>query len=226
MAVGLVIFDLDGTLVDSMGVYAEKAGELINKHYGVSVDTAKELYLKTSGLPFLHQLELLFPGDERNQKVARAFEEWKGEVIKDLFIDRDALLVLRELRRMGYRTAVSSNNLQEYVEEIVARSGAKLDFVLGWDGGDFKKGESHVRFLERQTSLSRDSFLMVGDSPNDLKLAKSCGVRFVALLRSFPEESFTALDPDVITIKSIVELPSLLENRPDLLKDSHPVLPS
>ncbi len=224
----LLIFDFDGTLVDSMGIYARKAGELISEHYGLSKEEARELYLKTSGLPFAEQLEILFPGNGKNREVAETFERWKEKVLHDLKPFPEAEPLLRELKERGYLVAVSSNNLHMYVQESVKGWKVRPHFVLGWDGGEFKKGEPHVRFLEKATSLPRESFLIVGDSPNDLKLARSSGIDFVALLRGFPEESFRSVDPSVKVIKSLTpeELLPILEEGSHPLKDSNPVLPS
>ncbi len=202
----LVLFDLDGTLVDSMGIYAEKASELIGEHYGIFKEEAKELYLKTSGLPFIKQLEIMFPGDSRNKHVAEAFESWKGHILEDLEIHPEGVEVIDQLNRMGIVTAISSNNLKEYVEDIVKRSGAQPRYILGWDGRDFTKGRPHVEHLERETGIQRRSFLMVGDSPNDMKIAMDCGVNFVALLREFTEEVFLSSGKNVRVIKKIREL--------------------
>ncbi len=203
----LVLFDLDGTLVRSMELYAEKASELMNRYYRVEPSEGRELYLKTSGLPFLEQLNILFPDKgELNRKVAQHFENWKREIIKSLKLEREGVEVIDKLNSSGFITAVSSNNLQEYVEDIINRSGAKPHFVLGWDGKEFKKGEPHVSFLERETGIRREFFLMVGDSPNDLKLSKNCGIKFVALTSEFPPQAFKEIDSDVPTIENLTEL--------------------
>ncbi len=215
MPVRLVLFDLDGTLVNSMELYADKASELMAKYYRIRSSEARELYLKTSGLPFLEQLNLVFPDKKRlNQKVASEFEDWKKEIVRNLKIEPDGVEVLRSLRKRGTLTAISSNNLQEYVEEILRNSGAEADFVLGWDSGNFKKGEPHISFLETRTGLSRKHFLMVGDSPNDLRLSKNSGISFVALTRSFPPEVFRSMDRNVPTIDSLKELLNLIDSLP------------
>lgn len=210
MKPGLVIFDLDGTLVDSMKVYSEKAAELISKYYGIPADRAKDLYLKTSGLPFIRQLDILFPGDERNEEVSRIFEEWKREVISEIKVEPEALQVIAELRRRGIKTAVSSNNLRKYVEAIF-RNSERPDFILGWDGRGFTKGEPHIAHLEKITGLKRDSFLFVGDSPNDLKLMKSCGVPFLGITKEIPEEEFRKIDGNVTIVNRISEVLDLID---------------
>ncbi len=207
MSVKVVIFDLDGTIVDSMHIYAEKAGELIEKYYGISREEAKRLYLKTSGLPFLEQLNVLFPDKkELNKEVSEEFENWKKEVIKELEVSEEAKEVIKELKKRGIITAVSSNNLKEYVEDMIRRSRAELDYILAWDGKDFKKGEPHISFLEKETRIPRKHFLMVGDSLNDLKLAKSSNIKFIALLTEFKEEDFKSIDSKVKTVKRLKEI--------------------
>ncbi len=211
MGVRLVIFDLDGTLVDSMELYAEKAADLISCHYGVDRDEAKRVYLQTSGIPFIDQLEILFPGNPVNRKVAEIFERWKGSLVRDLKMDPEGADVIRTIKSRNITTAVSSNNLQRYVEEIVKSAGVEPDFILGWDGENFKKGEPHIRFLEERTHIPRENFLMVGDSPNDLKIARGCGINFIALTRGFSEEEFKSIDPNVKTIRKLRDLLSLIE---------------
>ena len=63
----LLVFDLDGTLIDTMGDYADKAAALIRDHYGTPKDEARRRYFETSGVPFEQQLEQIFPGDDRRR---------------------------------------------------------------------------------------------------------------------------------------------------------------
>ena len=223
----LIIFDFDGTLVDSMSLYAKKASDLISSYYNLDKESAKTLYLKTSGRPFIEQLNILFPDNKKNTKVAHILEKWKASILHQLKPFPDVMPLFAELKKRGYLIAISSNNLQDYVKKIVNSWEIKLDFVLGWDGKDFKKGEPHISYLEKVTSVYRDKFLMVGDSPHDLRIALTCRLDFVALLRSFPEESFKSILPSVKVIRnlSVKEFLSLLEDRSNPLKDSHPVLP-
>ena len=57
------LFDFDGTLVDTMGGYADLAGGLIHEAFPeITAEKGRELYIRTSGIPFIQQMELIRPG--------------------------------------------------------------------------------------------------------------------------------------------------------------------
>ena len=61
------LFDFDGTLVDTMGGFADIAGRVINGfHPHISFEAARRRYLETSGIPFFQQLEIICPEDPTN----------------------------------------------------------------------------------------------------------------------------------------------------------------
>src|ERR1019366_10709923 len=63
----VLLCDLDGTLIDTMPILADLATEVMVGMYGVPRTLAREFYLATCGLPFIAQLEDIFPGDARHQ---------------------------------------------------------------------------------------------------------------------------------------------------------------
>ena len=62
----VLLCDLDGTLIDSMPILADVATEVMEERFGTPRVLARELYLATCGLPFVKQLEEIFPEDPRN----------------------------------------------------------------------------------------------------------------------------------------------------------------
>ncbi len=173
------VFDLDGTLVDTMEKYSELAGKLISSYYCVSEGEARELYKRTSGRPFKEQLLLIFGKDFKNYRVWTEFERRKALIIKKTKINKKILKVLEKLKKRGKILAISSNNLQKYVEEILKKIPIEFNFILGWDGRSFKKGERHFKFLEKKLKISRKEFVFIGDSFYDYLISKRCGVRFL-----------------------------------------------
>lgn len=73
----IVIFDFDGTIVDSMPRLADIAAGLINRYYGLSSKISRDLYIMTSGAPFVEQIEYMFPGKKENSEIVEEFERRK-----------------------------------------------------------------------------------------------------------------------------------------------------
>src|ERR1700742_4647011 len=61
-----VLFDLDGTLIDTMQVFADVAADVMVRHHALDRTAARTAYLATSGIPFFQQLEKIVPGDASN----------------------------------------------------------------------------------------------------------------------------------------------------------------
>src|SRR5690349_24162511 len=83
-----VLFDLDGTLIDTMQTFADVAAGVMVEHHGMDRATARAAYLTTSGIPFFKQLEVIAPGDARNAAAAAEFEREK--VIATAEVEADA----------------------------------------------------------------------------------------------------------------------------------------
>jgi len=204
------VFDFDGTLVDSMGGFADLAARLITEAYGVALESAREDYLRTSGLPFFQQLEALFPGDARNAAVADDFEARKASDYFDRPFFREVPQAISELQQRGVRVVVSSNNGQEIVEAYLERRPeARFDLVLGFQNG-FSKGRAHFQKVLEHFSADPEELLFVGDSLHDARQALEFGVDFVGRVGTFRSEQFHEVHPQAATIRGLHELMEVL----------------
>src|SRR5262245_55910893 len=93
-----VLFDLDGTQVDTMGGFADIAADVMAARHGVEFDWARGKYLETSGLPFCKQLEVVFPGHPANQAASDEFEARKLAVCEATAMDARTIEGLDALR--------------------------------------------------------------------------------------------------------------------------------
>jgi phosphoglycolate phosphatase len=208
----LLIFDLDGTLIDTMGDYADKAAALIFDHYGTPRDEARRRYFETSGLPFEQQLEQMFPREPCNIEVAQMFESWKDGYLLNVSLSSETEQLLCGWRNAGFRIAISSNNLEPYVQRLAAYW--PVDAALGYRSkDDFGKGEPHFQNLEEHFGFSREKMIFIGDSPNDARFAAHSKVPFLALLTGeFAEADFTQYSPGVKCIARLSDLNASLHD--------------
>ena len=200
------LFDFDGTLVDTMGGYADIAATLISSRFSdISFDTARMLYLETSGIPFFQQLEIILPGHRGNGELAAVFEKEKQKGLFAADFSDDARLAINELRKKGCLVGISSNNFQEMVDRFTADHKLEFDTVMGFAPG-FEKGKDHFDKFCRDFNLLPDDVLFVGDSLKDAEKAMTNNVSFIGLTGIFSSEDFKRAIQEVDVIDSLIEL--------------------
>ncbi|MBW8753443.1 MAG: HAD family hydrolase [Sphingomonadales bacterium] len=206
MRVELLVFDLDGTLVPTMEDYADHAASLMQTHLGAEWGAARRDYFRTSGLPFQMQLRQLYPDRGDTDPVAELFEAWKDGYLRTIALPKPVEALMCRWRDLGFRIAISSNNMQHYVERLA--HDWPVDLALGYRPEEsFAKGEDHFRAIERHFGIARDRLVFTGDSPNDARIALGARVSFRALLtKAFGPEDFRAIDPDVVLLECLDDL--------------------
>jgi len=205
------MFDLDGTLVDTMGGFADLAAEVMAARHGLEWAHGRARYLETSGLPFVKQLEIISPGHAQNPAASDEFELRKLAVCEATSMDERTVAGLEELRAMGLKLVVSSNTGQNVVDQFSAREAFRFDLALGFDPElGLAKGRPHVERALGTFGVGRDELLFVGDSLKDGDLADECGVAFVGRLGTFQHGDFERRSAGAVTIPHVGDLPALL----------------
>jgi phosphoglycolate phosphatase-like HAD superfamily hydrolase len=206
----VLLCDLDGTLIDSMPALADLATDVIEERYGTPRVLARELYLATCGLPFVKQLEEMFPGDARNPEASADFEARKPARCGDIRMPAETRRALQHVRDMGVRIVVSSNNGVENVRAFARGADFEFDLVLGYGGG-LAKGRTHLDAASREFGANRQEMLFVGDSLHDGEIAEREGIPFVGIATTFATERFTLRFPTVPVIRRFAALPALFQ---------------
>jgi phosphoglycolate phosphatase-like HAD superfamily hydrolase len=206
------LFDFDGTLVDTMEGYADIAGRLIHEYFpSIDFHRARSLYIQTSGIPFVQQIELIRPNDPLNKKIVKDFEDQKIEGFFASHVPDDARSALRALREKGFLAGVSSGNYPDLLDQYIEREKVEFDIVMGYDHtAGFEKGKPHFDFFSEKFGLTYDDITFVGDSLKDADKGYLNGVQFIGVLGLFKHEDFEKRYPGIITVSHVKEIPDLL----------------
>lgn len=206
----MIVCDLDGTLVDSMGCFAGIAEDTLYRHFALDRKEALRLYRETSGLPFEFQLKKIFrSSDPRIAAAVEDYESAKKRVYDDKGFFDDVVTALPSLVQNGYRFCVSSNNHVSNVRGKMKLMAKYFAAVLGYRDG-FLKGRDHFEWLEKKLGVSRDEMIFVGDSLHDARMAWENGISFVARLGTFTSKDFDDLGFPLQKIETFCQLSDIL----------------
>jgi HAD superfamily hydrolase (TIGR01509 family) len=120
--------------------------------------------------------------------------------------------VLLRLARAHHLGLVTSGDRDRVTRQLRAFRLTRLFGARVCSGDTFqrKPHPAPLRLALRQLCLKPSSCVYVGDSPEDLQMAKRAGVRAIAVLGPFPtEKRLRAAQPDFL-LESIRELPEAL----------------
>ena len=186
-----IVFDFDGTLVDSMPGLTAIATKLLVTQYAFEPELALEKYHETSGLDFKSQMEIICPGNSQNQEVVREFETQKARTYQKIELFPESLAVLRSFRDQDFRCFVCSSTSDKQVQQYCLRHGI-TELIDGCYGlcSDRSKKELLGSILEDR-NFHPEEVLFVGDSLHDGEIAYDVGTYFIGVHRILPEESFS-----------------------------------
>jgi len=193
MPVKLLIFDLDGTLVDS-SLDISKAINYAFGPYGIpEVGVAETITLIGEGLTRLigKVIERKAPDLDLSTLVARFLEHYSTHLSDNTRPYPGVEKVLRALQ--GYKKAIVSNKTEALSIKVLEALDLMryFDCVMGGDTLPEKKPSPIPIFdLLRRFNMRPDEALLVGDSIYDIDAGRAAGVKTVAALYGYGGPGF------------------------------------
>ncbi len=174
-----VIFDLDGTLCNTLADLTAAVNEAISPYSSEKKSEAEVCSMIGDGIPMLLSRALGDAADERQkEKAYKTFKKYYSEHLTDNTYAYDGIeQTLSALKEMKLRLAVLTNKNQAFAEEIVKTLlPRKFDVILGAKPSMPKKPDpTGAFFVARKLKVNTDECVIVGDSANDINTASNCG---------------------------------------------------
>jgi hydrogenase expression/formation protein HypE len=158
-----VIFDMDGTLIDSRYDWPQ-----IRRSLGV---TGSSIIDDLNGLP----------EPQRSRKWAD-LEETERAASESAILHEGARELLMLLAEKGLSTALVTNNSEPNTRHLLDRFGLRFDIVLTRDSGLWKPSGAPIAEAVRRLGVSPGFCLGVGDSRYDVLAAREAELSAVCLL--------------------------------------------
>jgi len=170
---GVVVFDLDGTILDDLGAISRVAADVMATAFGTPPDEARIHYLATTGMPFEAQLAQLYPEAPATLRAstARTFHQRKvAEAYAKAKPFPEISKLLKRLAADRWNLAVSTGAETEMADLLLEREGLRYWFedVLG--SGSGTKREHLAEYRRRFPGVP---VFLVGDSRFDMEAARS-----------------------------------------------------
>lgn len=215
----LVVFDLDGTLIDSRR----------------DIAAATNHALRSAGFAALAEDQIAsFVGDGARSLLARAAAIDESEPIVDTlvtaFVDYyrahpverspwipGAPEALDVLEARGVVLALCTNKARPVAEAVVESLGVASKFTILYAGGDSlgkKPDPRPLLWIAERAGVSVEASVMVGDGPQDVLAARGAGMRSVGVASGYASHGrLLAAQPDAF-LPDLRGLPTLLADWP------------
>src|SRR5213592_3422356 len=173
----LLVFDLDGTLVDSVPDLRAAVNEMLRERGSRQLSLSEVKRLVGDGAPALVARALAASGADAaggGEALARFLEIYEANAVRLTRPYPDVRETLTALRRRGYRAAVCTNKPQRATMAVIEGLGflALFDGIAGGDRFSVKKPDpGHLLGLIGELGASVTATAMIGDNENDAAVA-------------------------------------------------------
>lgn len=199
----LLIFDLDGTLIDSRLDLAN-AVNATRRHMGRPPLPNERVYTYVgNGAPILIRRAMGEQATEAEiEEALEFFLEYYGQhVLDNTVLYPGVREAIDRLRDAGKRLAVLTNKPVRMSQTIIDGLGIAPHFfrVYGGNSFEFKKPNPiGIEKLMAEASAGRDATLMIGDSSVDVRTARNAGIPCCGVTWGFQPETLADPAPDLL----------------------------
>ncbi len=188
------IFDLDGTLLDTLQDLAASTNYAL-RQYGMPEHSVNEVrQFVGNGVRKLMERAVPDGANIQFEEVFSAFRQHYMEHSLDTTKPYDGIAeVLAELQKRGHKMAVVSNKMMAATQDLVAHFFPEIDVAIGENEAEgIRKKPAPDAVLEalKRLGVEKENAVYVGDSDVDLQTARNSGLPCISVLWGFRDREF------------------------------------
>ena len=180
------IFDMDGVIVDSEIVYNDYLLEFAQaKNPAVTMDMINPMVGRSRKDSWMIMENAVQNGQTWEELLAdfRVLDIYSKVDYKKIF-RRDALTVVKELKKRGYKIALASSTGPKLIARIVEETGMRPWFDLIVSGGQFKQSKPNpeiYHYTAKTLGVKEEECFVIEDSTVGIEAGKAAGMTVAAL---------------------------------------------
>ena len=210
----IVIFDLDGTLVNTLPLIYEAFDAALTPVLGHRM--ADDEVRSRFGPPDNMMIRMMVPEHEAEAAIARyvaVYDERHGDLVEPL---PEMASLIDHFKAKGAYLAVVTGKSRNTALITLERLGLLDQFDVVWAGDDVERQKPHPEALLRVLAAVANSdalpVVMIGDSTADILAGKAVGARTIGVLWGSPDhDDLYGSGPDVV-VDSVAGLAAELES--------------
>lgn len=206
----LIIFDWDGTLMDSVGLIVDAMRHAAKQHGLTVTDDATKSII---GIALVDAFPMLFPND--SDKYDTLLATYSSYYVQHC--DNDKLFdgikeLLADLHTQGKTLAVATGKKRQGLARVLPNSGLAPFFAIT-KTADETAGKPNPLMLQEilaETGKTVDDAVFVGDSIHDIRMANNIGMDSIAVSYGCETAEVLAKENPTLVIDSVDELRNIL----------------
>lgn len=185
----LAVFDLDGTLVNSLADIAEATNYSMRKLGFPEYELSEYNYMVGDGVAKLIERALPEENQDKFDEALMIYNQYynKNYTVRT-YVYEGIEKMLNTLKKYGFELAVASNKTHEFTENVISHYfGDELfSAVFGKsEGNPVKPDPAIVENIMDKLNISREDTVMIGDTCIDIKTGKNAGIKTIGCLWGF-----------------------------------------
>ena len=207
----LIIFDWDGTLMDSIGLIVESMHVAGEAHGFTTTDQAVKDII---GLSLMHGIEILYPQASDTQKLAiqQSYAEYyiPNSHRTPFFAPIENMLLM--LKQQDKQLAVATGKKRKGLDRVLEASASHHYFTITRcaDESGSKPDPQMLRDILDYTKQSISQAVFIGDSIYDIQMANRLGMTSIAVNYGTASSSELAAEQPTYQVDTPQELVALL----------------
>ncbi len=189
-----IIFDLDGTLLDTLSDIANSVNEVL-VNYGYPTHSKEEYQIKI-GKGFCSLIEQSMPDNTESAILKEGLEKFINAYHKNYKKETKPyggiVSLLKALNNKGMPIAVNSNKRNDYTNNLLQYllPGIAFSAIYGERPGCVKKPDPQAALeIAEQMQLDPKEVVFIGDSKTDMITARNAGMDSIGVLWGFRDEA-------------------------------------